>query len=72
MPWHSEMIEHKKIIAYELNEVPARILDFFVKARPKSALARLVARSSYFDTYAPDVGQLAPWSTWAPTPRREQ
>lgn len=59
------MIENKKIIAYELNEVPSRVLDFFVNARPASALAKLVSRSSYYHTYSPDVGQLAPWSTWA-------
>jgi len=59
------MLQQKRIIAYELNEVPTRVLDFFATHRPKSAIARLIRKSAYYTTYDTDVGQLVPWSSWS-------
>jgi hypothetical protein len=59
------VLQQKRIIAYELNEVPTRVLDFFAAHRPKSAIARLIRKSAYYATYDTDVGQLVPWSSWA-------
>lgn len=58
-----------KIILFELNEVPFRIIDNFVQWRPESCLARLLPRCRQFTTYSEDVGHLSPWKTW-PTVHR--
>lgn len=54
----------KKIILFELNEVPFKIIKFFIKARPNSALARIFPRSTQYETYTEDGGHLSPWVTW--------
>jgi hypothetical protein len=52
------------IVLFELNEVPWEILDDYVTARPTSALARVLARSSCYTSVAADRGHLSPWTTW--------
>lgn len=52
-----------KIILFELNEVPWRVVDDFVRDRPRSCLARLLPRMRTFRTYAEDT-TLSPWITW--------
>jgi len=52
-----------KIVLFELNEVPFRVLDDFVKRRPQSAVARLLPRSAQFRTQTQDR-LLSPWVTW--------
>ena len=59
----------KKLILFELNEVPFRIVDEFCRWRPSSCLARLLPRCSQFESYAEDRGHLSPWVTW-PTVHR--
>ena len=54
----------QKIILFELNEVPKKILDYFIQSRPQSWLARTTNSRKYFDTYMPNVGHLSPWNTW--------
>jgi hypothetical protein len=53
----------KKIILFELNEVPWRVIDDFVHAQPTSCLAWLLPRLQTFETYAEDTA-LSPWITW--------
>lgn len=53
-----------RVILYELNEVPWRVVDDFVKANPRSNWARLLAQSRTFTSLAPDEGELSPWITW--------
>lgn len=53
-----------KIILFELNEVPFRIIDNFVQWRPESYLARVLPLCKTFDTFAEDSGHLSPWKTW--------
>ena len=53
----------KKIILFELNEVPWRVIDDFVQDHPRSCLARLLPAMRTFRTYAEDTG-LSPWITW--------
>lgn len=55
----------KKLIVYELNEVPKRVLDTFVHTNPESSLAALLRRSLYANTRVSDEGVLSPWSTWS-------
>jgi len=54
----------QKIIFFELNEVPFRILDEFCRWRPDSNLARLLPRCTQFETVTEDEGHLSPWVTW--------
>jgi hypothetical protein len=53
------------VIVYELNEVPWAIVDFYVARRPRSALARLLARSATLTTVSEEKDRdLQPWRTW--------
>ena len=54
----------KKIILFELNEVPHKVVDQFCRWRPQSALARLLQRCHRYETYAEDRTALSPWKTW--------
>jgi hypothetical protein len=58
-----------KIILFELNEVPLRIIDHFCKLYPQSALARIQTSGRRYETVTEDVGHLSPWVTW-PTVHR--
>lgn len=57
------------MIAFELNEVPWRILDDYITTRPNSNFARLLSEGASFTTQTPDRGHLSPWITW-PTMHR--
>jgi hypothetical protein len=54
----------KKIILFELNEVPLRIVKYFRDARPDSTIARIFPRARKFETFTEDKGHLSPWVTW--------
>ena len=54
----------KKIILFELNEVPYRIVDEFCSWRPRSSLARLLPQCRQYESYAEDRSSLSPWKTW--------
>ena len=58
-----------KIVCYELNEVPWRVVDRYLSSRPNSNLAKLIESSSSFTSSTIDSGELHPWSTW-PTVHR--
>lgn len=53
----------EKIILFELNEVPWRVLDDFVTERPTSWLAQRLPGMNQYETYAEDTS-LSPWVTW--------
>lgn len=59
----------RKIIIFEFNEVPYRLIDHYCEAHPDSCLARTLACSRQYETYAADSGYLAPTKTW-PTVHR--
>lgn len=52
-----------KVISFELNEVPWRVIDHFVASHPESVLARTLPRMDQFETVAEDTA-LSPWITW--------
>ena len=60
---HNETNTRRKIILYELNEVPWRILDDFVREHRQSCLARLLPQMQQYQTYANDTS-LSPWISW--------
>ncbi len=53
-----------KLLCYELNEVPWKVLDFYIAQRPHSFLAKNIYRFKQITTWTRDVGELHPWSTW--------
>lgn len=54
----------KKIILFELNEVPYRVIDDYCHVNPKSSLAQLLPACAQYETYSEDVSSLSPWKTW--------
>lgn len=54
----------KKIILFELNEVPYRILDNYVSGHPQSFLARFLAQCQQYETFTEDSIALDPWISW--------
>ena len=58
-----------KIIFFELNEVPYKVIHHFCKLYPESNMAKVFAKGSKYETYSEDQGHLSPWITW-PTVHR--
>ena len=58
-----------KIIIYELNEVPKRLINTYIKDYPNSAIAEIIEKGVFLNTFTNDDGELHPWSTW-PTVHR--
>lgn len=72
------MIFHEKIsslksgqplVVYELNEVPWRVIDWYVKRNPRSVINRILNEAFTLTTVSLDEGELHPWTTW-PTMHR--
>ena len=61
--------ELKKLIFYELNEVPLRVLKKYKLTNPKSNLSYICKIGVLKNTITFDEGELHPWSTW-PTVHR--
>ena len=59
----------RKIILFELNEVPFKVIDYYCEKFPKSSLAKALKVSRQIETITHDEGELHPWSTW-PTVHR--
>lgn len=55
---------NRKIILFELNEVPWRIMERFCEWRPDSHLSKVLPVSRCYRTCAEDGGKLSPWITW--------
>lgn len=55
-----------KIILFELNEVPQKIVDYFIRERPNSVLSKIYQRMTRYSTYSEDTfHDLSPWITWS-------
>ena len=54
---------NKRLLIYELNEVPKKIVIDFIKKRPSSTLQNN-KRRKFLETYTSDQEELHPWSTW--------
>ena len=55
---------NSKIILFELNEVPLRIIDFYISRRPNSWLAKNHSKFKKYETFSENEGHLSPWNTW--------
>lgn len=53
-----------KIILFELNEVPIKIINYYRKMRPQSWLAQNMDQLRKFETYCENGGHISPWNTW--------
>lgn len=53
-----------KIIFFELNEVPIRIIEYYMKMRPNSWLAENFSKFKKYETVTENSGHLSPWNTW--------
>lgn len=54
----------RKIILFELNEVPFSVIDYYVKKFPSSKLAKTLPQMWQYETTTEDKGHLSPWITW--------
>ena len=54
----------KKLIVFELNEVPYQVLDAFVNRHPASGMARMMNSAAQFKARTPDAIYLHPRTTW--------
>lgn len=54
----------RKVILFEMNEVPWRVIDDFAGRHPRSNLAGVMARSKQFETVCEDQVELDPWISW--------
>ena len=52
------------LVVYELNEVPWRVIDWYVRSKPESALGRMLNQANTLTTVTRDEGELHPWTTW--------
>lgn len=52
------------VVLYELNEVPWRVVDWYIAQRPASQLAAMLRASQTYTSHTKDQGELHPWSTW--------
>ena len=55
---------HRKIILFELNEVPWRIVDDHAANSPDGVMATILRRCRQYVAVAADSGHLSPWRTW--------
>ncbi len=61
--------ELSKLIIYELNEIPIRVLNKYMLDYPKSNISYICNKGILKKTNTTDEGELHPWSTW-PTVHR--
>lgn len=54
----------RRVLLYEIDEVPWEIIDLYVAARPRSHLADLLDRSVQLTTIDDDPVDLMPWRNW--------
>jgi hypothetical protein len=54
----------RRVLLYEVNEVPWEIWDLYVAARPKSNLARFMPDAMQRTTVDEDPVELMPWRSW--------
>ncbi|MBK7856408.1 MAG: hypothetical protein IPJ79_17300 [Bacteroidetes bacterium] len=54
----------RKIILFELNEVPWRVMKDYCEKHPDTFLAKNIKKCFKYETVTPDQGHLSPWITW--------
>ena len=59
----------RKVVLFELNEVPWCVVDDHISRSPSGSLARILRRCRQYVSVTPEAGHLSPWRTW-PTVHR--
>ncbi len=54
----------RKLLIYELNEIPQKLLEEYILFRPNSTLSYIYKKGVFKKTITSDIGELHPWSTW--------
>ena len=54
----------RKIIFFEINEIPHPIVEQFCQWQPQSTFARVLPRCASYETICEDEGILNPWISW--------
>ena len=54
----------RKLIIYELNELPRRLLEYYILINPDCNFKKLKLYGKDLDTFTTDSGELHPWTTW--------
>lgn len=54
----------KKLLIYELNEIPQKLLEDYILFKPNSSLSYIYKKGVFKKTVSSDIGELHPWSTW--------
>lgn len=54
----------RKVILFEINEIPYRVLDAFCRRHPDSSLARSLPACTQYLSWSDDEIELSPWITW--------
>jgi hypothetical protein len=57
-------MKKRKVILFEMNEVPYRVVDHFVEKYPSSTLKKILDKSKQFNTVCEDQIELDPWISW--------
>ena len=55
----------KKLILFELNEVPVKIMQFYAVLKPQPTLATDMNSAKKFESYTENKGNLTPWNNWS-------
>ena len=55
---------NRSVIFYELNELPEKVLFYFIKKYPDSNFSNIFKKSAYFQTFVNEDRHLHPWSVW--------
>lgn len=58
------MSGERKIILFEINEIPYRVFDHYAKRNPRSHIAALMSQAKQFETICEDQVELDPWISW--------
>jgi len=53
-----------KLLIFELNEVPYKVIDQFISDHPKSTFAAVLPKSARRHSHLPDTGQMHPKTSW--------
>jgi len=59
------MGQGRKVLMFEANEIPFRVLDDYVHRKPQSNVARLLSTGKQFETLCEDQIELDPWISWS-------
>jgi hypothetical protein len=59
-----DSLKQRKIILFEMNEVPFKVIEYFVRKNPNSVLATFLSSSKQFNTVCEDQVELDPWISW--------